>query len=587
MKYLLIILNFVLYSLQSLKISSRSFIIAQATNSEELNKNRNLSSCNAHCVCGKGGAFSKCSYCESGYIFYPTNNDCKKPDICQNGSGLVIDISNGQMCCIDCCQQCNWQNADGSQNCTQCISGYELIGNRCYENFFLLGQQAYSLEPNSSQSQKISKNFKKFRINQMCNQNCQCSNNALYYSQCNTCQQGYIYYSGSKFCGLPSSCQSTGSFIYNNMCCTNNCINCNFQNISGTQTLKMQYILFLLSTFVYLVFCLKYSLRSQQLKEADDSNNIKFSSTNRELSSCNTGCACANVATNYPLCTGCQTNLIYYPSVKYCQDPSLCNTPGSTLYSGMCCMYYCQICNYGNPQGCACANSASNYPLCTGCQTNLVYYPSAKICQDPSLCNSPGSTLYSGMCCMSYCQICNYGNPQGNYALVNSTYCLKLSLRSYGLKEADDSEKIQFSSINRELTQCNPGCVCTNQSGLYILCNNCQPNLIYYPDTSDCKISNNCNGSSTVYSGMCCMSFCTVCNYANSQGAQICQGCANGYELLGAIFMEKEAEVFQQQKPEQLKSQAAEYTYEQLQFIYAPKNRDIKVTACAGSGKTQ
>ncbi|KAL4477517.1 hypothetical protein ABPG74_002667, partial [Tetrahymena malaccensis] len=118
----------------NLKISSRSFIIAQATNSEELNKNRNLSSCNAHCVCGKGGAFSKCSYCESGYIFYPTNNDCKKPDICQNGSGLVIDISNGQMCCIDCCQQCNWQNADGSQNCTQCISGYELIGNRCYEN---------------------------------------------------------------------------------------------------------------------------------------------------------------------------------------------------------------------------------------------------------------------------------------------------------------------------------------------------------------------------------------------------------------------------------------------------------------------
>ncbi|KAL4477519.1 hypothetical protein ABPG74_002669 [Tetrahymena malaccensis] len=105
-------------------------------------------------------------------------------------------------------------------------------------------------------------------------------------------------------------------------------------------------------------------------------------------------------------------------------------------------------------------------------------------------------------------------------ALVNSTYCLKLSLRSYGLKEADDSEKIQFSSINRELTQCNPGCVCTNQSGLYILCNNCQPNLIYYPDTSDCKISNNCNGSSTVYSGMCCMSFCTVCNYANSQGSQ-------------------------------------------------------------------
>ncbi|KAL4453368.1 hypothetical protein ABPG74_017575 [Tetrahymena malaccensis] len=30
-----------------------------------------------------------------------------------------------------------------------------------------------------------------------------------------------------------------------------------------------------------------------------------------------------------------------------------------------------------------------------------------------------------------------------------------------------------------------------------------------------------------------------------------------------------------------------QYTQQQIQFIYAPKNRDIKVTACAGSGKTQ
>ncbi|KAL4496531.1 hypothetical protein ABPG72_015892 [Tetrahymena utriculariae] len=51
--------------------------------------------------------------------------------------------------------------------------------------------------------------------------------------------------------------------------------------------------------------------------------------------------------------------------------------------------------------------------------------------------------------------------------------------------------------------------------------------------------------------------------------------------------MEKEIAIIQQQKLDYLKNQNIQYTNEQLQFIHAPKNRDIKITACAGSGKTQ
>ncbi|EAR96588.3 UvrD/REP family helicase (macronuclear) [Tetrahymena thermophila SB210] len=43
----------------------------------------------------------------------------------------------------------------------------------------------------------------------------------------------------------------------------------------------------------------------------------------------------------------------------------------------------------------------------------------------------------------------------------------------------------------------------------------------------------------------------------------------------------------QQQKHGQQQNNILKYTNEQLEFIHAPKNRDIKITACAGSGKTQ
>ncbi|KAL4496530.1 hypothetical protein ABPG72_015891 [Tetrahymena utriculariae] len=133
MKYFLLILNLFEYSLQNLQVSLRSLAIVQEANSGELIKHRNLSDCNNNCICNGSGAFPKCSYCKPGYIFYPTNNDCKTTNVC-TGSGFVLDQSNGQMCCIFCCQKCNWQNSDGSQSCTECISGYELIGKQCYEN---------------------------------------------------------------------------------------------------------------------------------------------------------------------------------------------------------------------------------------------------------------------------------------------------------------------------------------------------------------------------------------------------------------------------------------------------------------------
>ncbi|KAL4477518.1 hypothetical protein ABPG74_002668 [Tetrahymena malaccensis] len=316
--------------------------------------------------------------------------------------------------------------------------------------------------------------------------------------------------------------------------------------------IKMQYILFLLSTFVYLVFCLKYSLRSQQLKEADDSNNIKFSSTNRELSSCNTGCACANVATNYPLCTGCQTNLIYYPSVKYCQDPSLCNTPGSTLYSGMCCMYYCQICNYGNPQGNQyCQQCLTGYDLINNnCLQKCQNECTGTTDQDCTLCNQ----LYFQFDKISKrCQKC----PNNQYLKSSDQFCSTCDYQCIPCNSIPftfstfqmDSNLIasQDYCLVCSCKQCQDGFIKFNEQQCIASCDLIGSNYVFDSSTNSCQcqpgykyqiqnpFKNNFDCTQEPSLGYYCnnQNKCLMCNQNCSQcsDSQSCQKCNKGFYL--------------------------------------------------------
>ncbi|KAL4477521.1 hypothetical protein ABPG74_002671 [Tetrahymena malaccensis] len=215
-------------------------------------------------------------------------------------------------------------------------------------------------------------------------------------------------------------------------------------------------------------------------KSTDDYNkNLKnvLSPINRKLSSCNKNCLCVNAPGNYPLCTGCKSNLIYYPSVNYCQDPSICNsTPGSTVIPGMCCMNYCLMCNFANPQGSqTCQQCQAGYDLIANncyqkCQNGTYRYPNYSSCNQ---CTGPTD---------QDCKQCNnlYFQVDPN----NSKRCVKCPNNSY------------LNSSNKNCSNCDYQCIpCSSVDNDYSMLQ------------LDSAVNNN-------------QDYCLVCN---------CKLCENGY----------------------------------------------------------
>ncbi|EAR96587.3 zinc finger lsd1 subclass family protein (macronuclear) [Tetrahymena thermophila SB210] len=492
MIFLLIVLNLIAYTLQDKNVSLRSNAIVQVTSSKQQTKSRKLASlCNQNCTCGPGFAYPQCGYCQNGLIYYPTNNTCQNSNICRSTPGMLIDNNNG-----------------GTQTCTQCITGYQLIGSLCYQNC-PSGTYRYPdlscKSCNTSNKQYIDgQNYC-----QQCDSSCQTCNGSSQ-NNCQSCPFGTsLYPDGScKICNLDNKQYLDSSQICQN--CNSSCQTCD--GSSQNQCLSCPS-----GTNLYPDRSCKFC----------DLTNKQFLDTHHICQSCDSSCQqCSGPSSIQCISCPSGTNLFPDNSCRFCDKANKKYLDSSNVCRD--CDQTCQTCSGPTTTQCLTCTSGTNfYPdkTCRFCDiANKQYLDSSNICQQCDVtcqtCN--GSAPTSCLTCPNgtslypdrSCKVCNTSNKQYIDSQQSCQYC-DSSCQTCDGSSPDNclSCPSGYFKQGNKCIQCNAACKeCIGTSDQD--CIEC--NQLYFQFDKNTKICQKCpNDQYLKYSNQSCSNCdyqCIPCN---------------------------------------------------------------------------
>lgn len=439
---------------------------------------------------------ANCASCQSATV-------CNQ---CADGYGLNVDKNACSQCTITNCKSC----PSGTQICSECLSGYNLISNTCQ---LCSVKNCLVCDETGKVCLTCAENYIAFKgICSLCqagncafcgpsdNKTCAYCSESYYLASSGLCLQ-----SGVENCMIPwgqASCLSCldGYALSNNISCfecgVRNCQTCSSNNICFSCNKKY---------FLQNNYCAKCTSNCDICSDANTCTTCAQSyylDANKKCSPCAIS-NCLSCATDPASCDQCNSGYILSANKKSC---SLCTTLN------------CSQC--------------SNTATCTACQTGF-YLSSDKSCvkcaqEHCSACSSAAS-----------CDKCSDG-----YSLSsNSTVCLHCPFETCAQCLYEDLQcsickpQFYFNNVSNSCISCQSNCLnCESDSS----CSKCS--LGYYLKDKACWTCNehcaNCNESTCIecFPGYKLNSNnqCILCNTANCQKCSAnnkCSLCNSGFTL--------------------------------------------------------